>query len=139
MIQSEYCFSEESPTVDEFNCLRLSVGWPPIENSLAEQALRNSLWLTTIRDHSGLIGMARIVGDGAMYFYVQDLIVKPAKQGKGLGDKLMQRIEYYLQNNARTGATIGLLAAQNKEAFYQRFNYIDRTGDPWGRGMCKFV
>ena len=139
MSASEYHFSEESPSVIEFNTLRQSVGWPWLNDTLADSALDNSLYLIAVRDHHGLVGLARLVGDGAMYFYIQDCMFKPSHQGKGLGDQLMCHLEDYMQSNAAEGATIGLFAAQNKEAFYQRHGFIERTGDPWGHGMCKFV
>jgi hypothetical protein len=40
---------------------------------------------------------------------------------------------------AKQGASIGLLAAKGKEAFYARYNYIERPNVSLGHGMCKFV
>ena len=45
----------------------------------------------------------------------------------------------YLSKTAKKGSTIGLLAAKGKEGFYQRFKYIERSGEPLGKGMCKFI
>ena len=83
--------------------------------------------------------MGRVVGDGAMYFYIQDVIVTPTHQGQGLGHQIMLNIEEYLQSAAAQGATVGLLAAKGKEPFYQRYGYVSRPNTLLGNGMCKFV
>ena len=92
-----------------------------------------------MRDKSQLIGMGRIVGDGAMYFYIQDVIVDPSYQGTGVGSVLMDHIENYLSVATQKGATIGLLAAKGKEAFYIRYGYMLRPSNTLGHGMCRFV
>ena len=83
--------------------------------------------------------MGRIVGDGAMYFYIQDVIVDPSYQNSGIGSALMEKIERYLSVSAKKGSTIGLLAAKGKEAFYARYNYIIRPNNSLGNGMSRFV
>ena len=81
----------------------------------------------------------RIVGDGAMYFYLQDVVVAPHCQGQGIGELVMKELEIYLARTASKGATIGLLSAKGKENFYRRFGYLTRPNDSLGNGMCKFV
>ncbi|CAM2904094.1 N-acetyltransferase [Vibrio diazotrophicus] len=83
--------------------------------------------------------MARIVGDGVMYFYIQDVVVSPNHRQKGLGSILMQEIERYLEQNAPSNATVGLLAATGKESFYERYGYVIRPTEALGHGMCKFT
>jgi ribosomal protein S18 acetylase RimI-like enzyme len=83
--------------------------------------------------------MGRIVGDGAMYFYIQDVIVDPSYQGTGVGSILMDQIENYLSVAAQKGSTVGLLAAKGKEDFYIRYDYMLRPSNTLGSGMCKFV
>ncbi|WP_370461046.1 GNAT family N-acetyltransferase [Paraglaciecola sp. L1A13] len=60
-------------------------------------------------------------------------------QGQGLGSAIMIKIETYLHQMAKKGATIGLLAATGKEAFYGRYGYIPRPSETLGNGMCKFI
>jgi len=129
----------DSPCVDEFLRLRSQIGWGEMDFNLARTSLKNSLFHVTVRENSKLIGMGRVVGDGAMYFYIQDVIVDPQYQKTGIGAALMASIESYLSVNARKGATIGLLAAKGKEAFYSRYGYIERPNDSLGNGMCKFL
>ena len=135
----------DSPTTQEFIALRAVIGWEEADAVMVQTSLANSLFHVTIYQHSNnktpdkLIGMGRVVGDGAMYFYLQDVVVDPSYQGQGIGDNLMREIETYLAKTARKGATIGLLAAKGKESFYHRFGYQKRPNDTLGNGMCKFV
>jgi len=106
---------------------------------MASISLKNSLFHVVVRDETRLIGMARAVGDGAMYFYIQDVVVVPKYQQQGIGAILMNHIEDYLQSITKTGSTVGLLSAKGKESFYARYNYIERPNDSLGKGMCKFI
>ncbi|MBU2894740.1 GNAT family N-acetyltransferase [Colwellia sp. D2M02] len=129
----------KQPSIKEFIELRESIGWGETSPQIAKTAIKNSLFHVTARRNNLLVGMARIVGDGAMFFYIQDLIVSPAFQGKGIGQLLMSNIEEYLADAAPSGATVGLLSAKSKEDFYTHYGYTKRTGSSLGLGMCKFI
>jgi GNAT superfamily N-acetyltransferase len=127
------------PTVAEFIALRLAVGWGETAPDLAAKALANSLFCVVLKERDQIIAMARVVGDGALFFYIQDVIVLPQFQGAGLGKLLMNEVEAFLALNATKGATVGLFSAAGKESFYQKYHYLERTGEPLGKGMCKFI
>jgi ribosomal protein S18 acetylase RimI-like enzyme len=135
----KYSIKFEKPSVEDFLILRKQIGWGELAVNQAETSLNNSLFHVIILDQSQLVGMARIVGDGAMYFYIQDVIVAPQHQNSGLGAVLMEHIERYLSVHAIKGSTVGLLAAKGKEGFYSRYGYISRPSDSLGNGMCRFV
>ena len=140
MVSSDkYSIALESPSTEEFLNLRNKIGWGRLDFTLAETSLHNSLFHVVVRDQSQLIGMGRVVGDGSMYFYIQDVIVDPSYQNAGVGSVLMEQIENYLLVAAKKGSTIGLLAAKGKEAFYTRYGYLLRPNDSLGNGMCRFV
>ncbi len=135
----EFTVKEESPSVVEFLLLRKKIGWGDTDANMALTSLQNSLFHVLVRKNSELIGMGRVIGDGAMFFYVQDVVVDPEYQKQGVGHIIMENIESYLSSTAKKGATIGLLAAYNKEKFYMRYGYIGRCGKKLGLGMCKFL
>jgi len=130
---------EQPPSADEFASLRGLIGWRNPSLSVIQQSIDTSLFWVSLYRNNKLIGCGRIVGDGAMYFYIQDIMVNPDYQQQGIGAHVMNQIESFLENTAQSGSTIGLLAAHNKEAFYEKFGYCSRTGAPLGLGMCKFV
>jgi len=119
--------------------MREQIGWGRVDVSMAQISLNNSLFHVTIRDGDTLVGMGRVIGDGAMFFYIQDVVVAPSYQGQGIGHAIMLEIENYLSTAVASGATVGLLAAAGKERFYQKYGYLERTGQPLGLGMCRFV
>ena len=128
-----------SPTVHEFLMLREQIGWQSVSEIDAQTSLQNSLFHVTIYIGEQLVGMGRVVGDGVMYFYIQDVVVAPDFQRCGIGAALMEKIENYLLSVAKKGSTIGLLAAKGKESFYSRYGYLERPSAVLGRGMCKFI
>lgn len=131
--------SNDAPSVTEFIQLRLSVGWGESNIISTKSSLENSLFHITIRDSGKLLAMGRVIGDGGLNFYIQDVVVHPKAQGQGLGDKIMKAIEVYLNDAAQPGSTIGLFAATAKEKFYQRYGYIERPNQNMGNGMCRSV
>ncbi len=137
--KEHYQVFHQPPTVTEFCALRKQAGWGETCPEMARQSLQNSLYSVCIRQSQKLLAMGRVVGDGAMYFYIQDVIVDPVYQGQGLGHEIMLNIEQYLQTAANKGATIGLMAAQGKTGFYLRYGYIERPSATLGPGMCRFI
>lgn len=127
------------PSADAFRALRASVGWnsPPNDTTLTA-SLANSLFHISIYKHLDLVGFGRVIGDGHMFFYIQDVIVSPDYQQQGIGRLIMQHIENYLNDAAGEGATMGLFAAKGKESLYTDFGYVLRDGQSLGFGMCKF-
>jgi ribosomal protein S18 acetylase RimI-like enzyme len=142
MPRLEYLVSSQLPSVAELNDLRAKVGWEEVSFELVKKSLNNSLFCVCIRKRNReqrLLGMGRVIGDGAMYFYIQDIMVDPDYQNTGLGALLMQSVEEFIFREAQQGATVGLLAAKGAEGFYHRYGYQERSGAPLGMGMCKFI
>ncbi len=139
MTSMDYIIENEKPTSSEFSDLREKVGWGNTDLEMAQISLENSLFHVTVRAGSKLIGMARVIGDGVMFFYVQDVVVDPDFQKQGVGKMLMNSIEEYLSNVVKKGATVALLAAKGQEPFYTRYGYLERSGEPLGKAMCKFI
>lgn len=74
----ENCLSPE-----DFIRLRIAVGRVATPLPQAEAALRAGLYNVTAFCVGKAIGMGRLVGDGAMYWYIQDMAVLPEYQGEG--------------------------------------------------------
>ncbi len=76
--------------------------------------------------HGNVIGCGRVVGDGGIYFYVQDVMVLPAYQKQGLGRRIMDAIMAYIAAHARSNSFIGLMAADGVAPFYYRYGFGER-------------
>jgi len=69
------------------------------------------------------VGMGRVVGDGAIFFYVQDVAVCPDHQGQGIGADVMSALVGWVRENAPDKAFAGLFAIKGTEPFYERFGF----------------
>lgn len=125
------------PTQDYLS-LRAAVGWLTRDAVAAEQGLQGSLYLVSAWLGGQAVGAARIVGDGATVFYIQDVIVRPDCQGQGIGDGLMRHVLAYIEAHACLGAVVGLMAAVGKEVFYERYGFEARPSHRFGAGMTQF-
>ena len=117
------------PTPREYDALAASVGWPR-DPDRDGRALQNSLHGIVALDarqpdaDSQIAGALRLVGDGVKAIYVQDVIVRPDLQNKGIGSALMQAAIAHVRQSAGPGAFLGLFTGRH--AFYEAFGF--RTG-----------
>ena len=81
---------------EDFVRLRIETGFAGIPIEHARIALQNSLITVLALYHGELVGMGRLVGDGAMYWYLQEIIILPEFQRKGIGT--MRSIRRSLKN-----------------------------------------
>lgn len=139
MSTSQFTLKEESPSASDFALIRNSVGWENPELPIIQSSIDASLFWVSLYLANHLIGCGRVNGDGAMYFYVQDVIVHPEHQKLGLGSHIMQSINQYLASNCPAGSTVGLFSAHGKEKFYEKFGFVSRNGQKLGLGMCRFI
>ena len=131
-------YEEDSLTTRQFLSLRESVGWKGIDFQV-EKALESGLYNVLAKDGEQVVGMGRLVGDGIMYWYVQDVIIKPEYQGKGIGKAIMEFIMRHIEENSlpNTTVTVGLMAAKGKDGFYEKLGFIKRPSEIYGAGMIK--
>ncbi len=83
---------------DEILNLYNSVGWCSYTNrpEMLEHAFEHSLKILCAHDENKLVGLIRAVGDGFSVLFIQDILVLPEYQRKGIGTKLLKTIlEYY--------------------------------------------
>ena len=125
-ILENFQIENKIPTLEEYKYLCKSVGWEDFMNfEVAETSLRNSIHCITVMVNEQIVGMGRIVGDGAIYFYIQDIVVHPDYQKHGIGKEIMKTLVKYLNTHAPDKAFVGLFASQGKGPFYEKYNFKD--------------
>lgn len=127
--------------VDTYLSLRNQVGWNTLTSNQASKALYNSLY-TVLACHNGIpVGMGRLVGDGAVICYVQDLIVIPNQQGSGVGSMILEQLKTYVQALQLENSTmmLCLMCAKGREGFYESHGFIARPTDQLGPGMIQYL
>jgi len=120
---------ERAPTPEEYGRLRASVGWNEVDADGIVAGLSSSLFAVVLERAGNAVGCGRVVGDGGIYFYLQDVIVLPELQGQGWGARIMDAVMGYVEEAARPGSFIGLMAAKDAEGFYLRYGFERRPDD----------
>ena len=109
----------------DFIRLRIEVGLVEVPVDHARKALQNGIINVSAIYNGELIGMGRLIGDGAMYWYLQEIIVLPQFQGKGIGTMIVNHLIDYAKANSISGefTTIGGVSAKGKEPFYEKMGF----------------
>ena len=131
--------NELSPEL--YLCLYRSVGWDAPGLDQIEKALEGSLATFCACDGDMPVGMARLIGDGGMSFYIKDFAVLPDYQGQGVGRALMNAMESWIKEQLQLGwaVSLELISSKGREAFYEKFGFEQRPNDWDGAGMMKMV
>lgn len=128
---------EDRLTAQEFIYLTEAVGWGYPDLNQIEIALKNTMFAISVHINDKVIGMGRIIGDGARIFYIQDVVIHPNYQGMGIGTQIMEKLMAYIEKLPFCDCNImvGLMSAKGKECFYERFGFRKRPNDFQGSGM----
>jgi len=129
----DYELREQLPEPERFVELRAAVDVPPRSVATAREGLPESLYgVSAVHEPTDeVVGMARVVGDGATVFHVCDVIVHPDHQRRGVGTRLVDAVVAFLDANAPQEAYVNLLA--DLDGFYERWRFEESR--PASKGM----
>lgn len=116
------------PEKEQVLALYNDAGWTSYtdEPDLLMKAIKNSLKVWTLWEGKKLIGLARIVGDGATICYLQDILILKSYQGCGLGSGLLKEI---LKANENIRQFVLLTEDSEKtKGFYKKLG-LSEVGD----------
>ena len=119
---------------DEIQTL-YAAGWTAYTEDLPalKRGFQNSLLVLAAYEDGELIGLIRVVGDGATVVFVQDLLVAPQKQRQGVGTALLKAVLDRYSNVRQL-----LLTTDNTPktiAFYKSLGFSDLST----LGCCGFM
>ena len=125
----------------DYTKLRSSAGWPTICEEQALSGIRSSKFVIVARDGDKTVGLARVVADGGFVAYLADVLVLPEYQKKNIGTEMVSRLEAQVKADMKEGYHVHfvLMAAKDKERFYEKFGFITRPNDDVGPGMAKWL
>lgn len=130
-------FLENALTAETLAGFRNQAGWMHTETSQAQKALDNTAFSVVAFADGMAVGMGRLIGDGALIWYIQDVIVLPEYRHNGIGTAIVRRLTDYAVRESipGTNVAIALMAAKGKEAFYEKLGFYTRPNDREGAGM----
>ena len=122
-------FLARVPTPAEHRLLAESVGW---HDAFAWEAMPASLSASVagvvVMYDGQPVGMGRVIGDGAFYFYVQDVAVAPEHQGNGIGTVIVESLIEQVERIGPPRSFIGLFAAGRADALYEQHGFAAHPG-----------
>ncbi|MDQ1123044.1 GNAT family N-acetyltransferase [Microbacterium trichothecenolyticum] len=124
-------FSFTPPTAAEFATLYAETGWGEWPAETFERALTGS-WVVCVArdDDERLIGIGRLISDGALHAFVTEMIVSERARGRGTGAEIVRRL---VEEAHRRGVRdVQLFAARGRTAFYERNGFVRRPEDAPG-------
>lgn len=100
------------------------------------RALEGSSTLVAAHDGHTLVGLARVISDGASICYLQDILVRPSHHRRGIGRALAERaLEQYPHVRQKVLITDDQL---NQKAFYEALGYT-QTEEFRGGSVRAFI
>ena len=132
---------EDQLDIDTYMELRAAVNFRKLSRDQAKRGLDNSLYTLVAYKDGKAVGMGRIVGDGAIICYVQDLIIRPEVQGEGIGGLILESLRSFVVNIGFPGTTMmfDLMCARGREPFYKKHGFIARPTESLGPGMIQYL
>ena len=109
--------------VGEYRALRADAGWsaPAAADADLQRALDAS-WNVAARGADGeLVGMGRLLDDGALYASVWDMIVRTDARGQGIGGAIFAA----LMRRASARDRVALVATPLGEPMYRRAGFAE--------------
>ena len=112
--------------------LRQAVGWNRMERDLSDPRLTTTLQLCAY-DENHLIGYAQVVSNHVTDAYIQDVMVHPDYQRKGIGSRLMDAAEQIAAQHADTVCLgVGLCREYGSaQRMYAKRGYIPDGSGVW--------
>jgi len=101
--------------------LRQSVGWNRMEQELGNPKLQDFLTIACY-DNLELVGYVSVVSNGVLDAYVQDLMVRPDYQNKGIGTELMNKAISNIKEKGIYMISV-IYGEEELRSFYERFGF----------------
>ena len=136
-MDKDVLFLENKIDPRDFIRLKQSIGWVAPSSEMLEKAFEHNLFSVVAFSGGNPVGMGRLVGDGVVIWYIQDVVVEPKYQGTGIGKAIVERMLEHIRKSVAPGSStmVGLMAARGRESFYEELGFHIRPDEGHGHGM----
>lgn len=135
-------YKYNSINLDDYLELRNHVNKTPVTREIADEIMKNSICTVTAFDEeSKTVGFGRLVGDGVVICYIQDLMVHPECRYRNIGKEVLEQLESYVKSITRPGVTmmLALMSTPMAEQFYEKHGFTKRPTENYGSGFFKLI
>lgn len=119
--------AEGYPSPPTYLHLRESAGLSPKTLPQAA-AVATGSWYGVMVTHAPtntVVGMGRVIGDGAWYFHIVDMAVLPDHQRRGLGDAILAALLKEIELKAPAGSYVNLVADPAGRGLYAKHGFVE--------------
>jgi GNAT superfamily N-acetyltransferase len=116
---------ERLPTPEEHRALVHAVGWGGHDRTgPSETALSGARFGVVAVQGDRAVGAGMVLGDGATFAYVKDIMVHPDWQGRRIGTRIVEALLTMIRRPRPDGMLVTLFTGQQLADFYERFGFV---------------
>ena len=120
------------PSVAEFESVVASVGFRGHDHAAVEIALANTLFCVCAVEEQQVVGIGRVVGDGAISFLLTGVMVRPSHQRSGIGTLIVQALCDAVEGLRYKNMMMEVVPQPGSRSFYERFGFTASRSEPLG-------
>ena len=108
------------PTAAEYESVVASVGFRGHDHAAVEIALTNTPYCVCAVDGNEVIGLGRIIGDGAISFLLTNVMVRPSYQRRGIGSRIVRALCDAVEALPYCNIVVEVVPLPGLQSFYER-------------------
>lgn len=118
---------ERLPTAEEYRGL--------IPPDRAEKALAGARSGVVAVEGDRVVGAGLVLGDGATFAYLKDIMVLPDWQGRQVGSRIVQALLDGIRGSGPEGVLVTLFTGSNLAEFYEPFGFLGPDSGLYGMSL----
>ena len=127
---------ERLPTPEEYQVLSQGVGWADSATlDRAGSALAGARSGVVAVEGDRVIGAGLVLGDGATFAYLKDIMVLPEWQARKVGTRIVEALLANIRQTAPEGMLVTLFTGQHLSEFYEHFGFCGPETGLYGMSL----
>ena len=122
--------AQRKPSVEEFQSVVASVGFRAHDKVAVGIALRNTVFSVCAMEEEYIVGLGRVVGDGAIS--LTNIMVRPSHQRRGVGSLIVKALCSCVEALPYKNIVLEVVPLPGSVSFYERFGFKASRNAPPG-------